>query len=137
MPTSTVRRTVTAGVVGAAALTVLALPATASADTPDSIAGAADTGNAGPALATQPALPLGPALPALPALPGTPSEPGMVIIKDRDGNVTVRRLQPGEPIGPGVPALPAQPGAHFPGGPVVTVPDGHAPSDTIVIDPIR
>ncbi|WP_433670979.1 hypothetical protein ACQP06_05705 [Nocardia sp. CA-136227] len=134
MPTFTVRRTVTAGVVGAAALTVLALPATAGADTPDSIAGPADTGSAGPALATQPAVPLEP---GLPALPGTPSEPGMVIIKDRDGNVTVRRLQPGEPIGPGVPALPAQPGAHFPGGPVVTVPDGHAPSDTIVIDPVR
>lgn len=131
MSTFTVRRTVTAGVVGAAALAVLALPVTANADTPDSIAGPVDTGSSGPALATQPALPLEP------ALPGTPSEPGMVIIKDRDGNVTVRRLQPGEPIGPGAPALPAQPGAQFPGGPLVVVPDGHSPSDTIVIDPVR
>ncbi|MFE3757148.1 hypothetical protein ACFXO9_22815 [Nocardia tengchongensis] len=134
MPTFTVRRTVTAGVVGAAALTVLALPATAHADIPDSIAGLADTGSSGPAQATQPALPLEP---ALPALPGDPAEPGMVVIKDRDGNVIVRRLEPGEPVGPGVPAQPLQPGVQLPGGPVVTVPGGHSPADTIVIDPIR
>ncbi|MGW4354672.1 hypothetical protein ACWELJ_21585 [Nocardia sp. NPDC004582] len=141
MPTFTVRRTLTAGVIGAAALTVLALPATATADTPDSIAGLADTGSSGPALATQPALPLEPALPgepALPALPGEPTGPGTVVIKDRDGNVIVRQLQPGERIGPdSIPALPPEPGVALPDGPVVAVPDGHTPSRTIVLNPAR
>ncbi|WP_433592955.1 hypothetical protein [Nocardia sp. CA-145437] len=135
MPTFTVRRTLTAGVIGAAALTVAALPATAHADTPDSIAGLADTGSSGPALATQPALPLEP---ALPALPGEPTGPGTVVIKDRDGNIIVRRLQPGEPIGPdSIPAVPLEPGVVLPDGPVVAVPDGHSPSHTIVLNPAR
>ncbi|MFE3256182.1 hypothetical protein ACFXPS_11180 [Nocardia sp. NPDC059091] len=126
MPIFTARRTMTAAVLGTAALGALVLPAVAQAATPDSIAGLADTGSSEP------------------AAPAVPAGPGVLIIKDRDGNVTVRQAEPGVPPGPGaVPALPLQPALPAPG--VVTVQPGDPgvavlpgkPSQTIVVNPGR
>lgn len=86
MPKFTVRRTVTAGVLGVAALGMLALPAVANAETPDSIAGQANTGSAGSS---------------------TPARPGVTVTQDRDGNVV--QAAPGHPVGPdSTPAMPLQ-----------------------------
>ncbi|MFJ9368238.1 hypothetical protein ACIRRA_27970 [Nocardia sp. NPDC101769] len=126
MPTHTGRRTVTAAVLGAAALGVLALPAVAQAATPDSIAGLADTGSGEP------------------GAPAAPTGPGVLISKDRDGNVTVRQAEPGVPPGPdAVRALPLRPGVPAPGvvtvrpgDPGVAIPPGKS-SQTIVVYPAR
>ncbi|MEC3913067.1 hypothetical protein [Nocardia sp. CDC160] len=118
MQKRTVRRTVTAGVLGVAALGVLALPAVANAEAPDSIAGLANTGSAGSS---------------------APAGPDTVVIKDRDGNVTVRPAQPGMPLPPGaIPAIPLQPGAPTLDHVIVTQ-DGApgSPADTIVVSPVR
>ncbi|MEV6101717.1 hypothetical protein [Nocardia sp. NPDC051981] len=126
MPIFTVRRTVTAAVLGTAALGALALPVVAQAATPYSIAGLSDTGSSEP------------------AAPAAPTGPGVLIVKDRDGNVTVRQAEPGVPPGPdAVPALPLQPGLPAPsvvtvqpGDPGVAIPPGK-PSQTIVVNPGR
>ncbi|MFE2997778.1 hypothetical protein ACFXG4_22520 [Nocardia sp. NPDC059246] len=126
MPIFTVRCTMTAAVIGTAALGALVLPAAAQAATPDSIAGLADTGSNEP------------------VAPAAPTGPGVLIIKDRDGNVTVRQAEPGVPPGPNaLPALPLQPGLPAPGmvnvqpgDPGVAIPPGK-PSQTIVVNPGR
>ncbi|MVU78718.1 hypothetical protein GPX89_15880 [Nocardia sp. ET3-3] len=119
MQKRTVRRTVTAGVLGAAALGVLAIPAVANAETPDSIAALANTGSAGSS---------------------APADPGTLITKDRDGTVTVRPAEPGQPMPPGaVPAIPLQPGQPAPDGVIIqngdAVPGG--PAHTIIVSPVR
>lgn len=126
MQKRTVRRTVTAGVLGAAALGVLAIPAVANAATPDSIAALANTGSAGPAVT-----------------PDLPGGPGVLVTQDQDGNVTVRPAEPGMPLPPGaMPAIPLQPGTPAPGQHVIIQRDDRgpvpgSPSDTIVVSPAR
>ncbi|WP_040805086.1 hypothetical protein [Nocardia concava] len=128
MQKRTVRRTVTAGVLGAAALGVLAIPAVANAATPDSVAALVDTGSAGP---------------AAPVTPAVPGGPGVLVTQDQDGNVTVRPAEPGMPIPPGaVPAIPLQPGTPGPGQHVIIQRDDRgpvpgSPADTIVVSPAR
>ncbi|MFE3195622.1 hypothetical protein ACFXHA_41930 [Nocardia sp. NPDC059240] len=119
MPKFTVRRTVAAGFIGAAALGVLAMPAVANAAAPDSIASLADTGSSGPAVA---------------------QDPGVLVTRDDQGNVTVVPAQPGLP-GNAIPATPLQPAQPAQPGQHVIIQDDRGgygdPSHTIILDPAR
>ncbi|WP_246023876.1 hypothetical protein [Nocardia yunnanensis] len=85
MPKFTVRRTVAAGVLGTAALGLLAVPAVASAATPDSIASLVNTGSAGSSG--------GPDVAGPNAVPATPLRPGQPL----PGGVIVQQARPGDP----------------------------------------
>ncbi|MGW4242516.1 hypothetical protein [Nocardia sp. NPDC004722] len=119
MQKSTVRRTVAAGLLGTAALSVLIIPATANAATPDSIASLANTGSSGPAVAP---------------------DPGVLVTRDDQGNVTVVPAQPGLP-GNAIPAIPLQPAQPAQPGQHVIIQDDRGgygdPSHTIIVAPTR
>ncbi|WP_405489627.1 hypothetical protein [Nocardia sp. NBC_00511] len=120
MPKFTVRRTVTVGLLGAAAVAALAVPAAANAATPDSLASVANSGSAGS---------------SAPAQQG----PDITVFRNPDGTVSVAPAQPGRPgeWQQAIPATPLQPGMPLPDGVTVIQGGPGSPSDTITVSPVR